>query len=107
MKSVIAETIDVIIEKSLTPPQDVWVDDLVIGIFFTGIKLSTGHAGVAFTPIGEIPEAVCCPTTAARMPQSGNLEGSPVSEILISDLDGVIKILKQGVLRLPPLKRMF
>jgi hypothetical protein len=96
MKSVIAETIDVIIEKSLTPPQDVWVDDLVIGIFFTGIKLSTGHAGVAFTPIGEIPEAVCCPTTAARMPQSGNLEGSPVSEILISDPDGVIKILKQG-----------
>jgi len=49
--------------------------------FFTGVKLSTGHAGVAFTPIGEIPEAVCCPTTAARMPRQG-IWGKPVSEIL-------------------------
>ena len=82
MASLIAETIDLVIEKSPTPPQELVVDDLVIGIFFTGIKLSTGHAGAAFTPIGEIPEAVCCPTTAARMPQAGDLEGKPVSEIL-------------------------
>jgi uncharacterized protein (DUF4213/DUF364 family) len=82
MLSVIAETIEVLKEKSPVPLQNVWIDDLVIGIFFTGIKLSTGHAGVAFTPIGEIPEAVCCPTTAARMPQAGNLDGNPVSEIL-------------------------
>ena len=74
MFSVIAETIEILKEKSPTPLQDIWIDDLVIGIFFTGVKLSTGHAGVAFTPIGEIPEAVCCPTTAARMPQAGNLE---------------------------------
>ncbi len=77
MSSVIPETIDVVIEKSPTPLQEVWIDDLVIGIFFTGVKLSTGHAGAAFTPIGEIPEAVCCPTTAARMPQAGNLERKP------------------------------
>jgi uncharacterized protein (DUF4213/DUF364 family) len=60
---------------------------LVVGVFFTGVKLSTGHAGVAFTPIGELPEAVCCPTTAARMPQAGNFEGSPVSEIIQYSLD--------------------
>jgi len=95
MKSVIAETIDIITEKSPTPLQEVWIDDLVIGIFFTGVKLSTGHAGVAFTPIGEIPEAVCCPTTAARMPQAGNLEGSPVSEILKYALD--TNVLKSAI----------
>src|SRR4030066_1918077 len=82
MKSVIAETIDIITEKSPTPLEEIWIDDLVIGIFFTGVKLSTGHAGCAFTPIGEIPEAVCCPTTAARMPQAGNLEGRPASKII-------------------------
>ena len=82
MISVIAETIDIITEKFPTPLQDVWIDDLVVGIFFTGVKLSTGHAGVAFTPIGEIPEAVCCPATVARMPQAGNLDGNSVSEIL-------------------------
>ena len=87
MNSVIAETIDIIKEKSSAPLEEVWIDDLVIGIFFTGVKLSTGHAGVAFTPIGEIPEAVCCPTTAARMPQAGELEGTPISEIIKYSLD--------------------
>ncbi len=87
MPSVIAESIDIITEISPAPLQDLWVEDLVIGIFFTGVKLSTGHAGVAFTPIGEIPEAVCCPTTAARMPRAGDLEGKPLSEIVRYSLD--------------------
>jgi uncharacterized protein (DUF4213/DUF364 family) len=95
MLSVIADTIEILKEKTPTPLQDVWIDDLVIGIFFTGVKLSTGHAGCAFTPIGEIPEAVCCPTTAARMPQAGNLEGSPVSEILKYALDP--NVLKSAI----------
>jgi uncharacterized protein (DUF4213/DUF364 family) len=95
MLSVIVDTIEILKEKTPTPLQDLWIDDLVIGIFFTGVKLSTGHAGVAFTPIGEIPEAVCCPTTAARMPQAGNLEGSPVSEILKYALDP--NVLKSAI----------
>jgi uncharacterized protein (DUF4213/DUF364 family) len=95
MASVIIETIDIIQAKSPTPLQEVFVDDLVIGIFFTGVKLSTGSAGVAFTPIGEIPEAVCCPTAAARMPQAGNLEGRSVSEILKYSTDA--NILKSAI----------
>lgn len=95
MSSVISETIEIIIEKSPTPLENLWVDDLVIGIFFTGVKLSTGHAGVAFTPIGEIPEAVCCPTSAARMPQAGSLEGNPVSEIIRYSLDS--NVLKSAI----------
>jgi len=95
MPSVIKETIDVIIEKSPTPLQELWVDDLVLGIFFTGVKLSTGHAGCAFTPIGEIPEAVCCPTSAARMPQAGDLERKPVPEILKYSKD--TNVLKSAI----------
>jgi uncharacterized protein (DUF4213/DUF364 family) len=95
MNSVIAETLDIIIEKSPVPLEEVWVDDLVIGIFFTGVKLSTGHAGCAFTAIGEVPEAVCCPTSAARMPQAGNLEGRSVSEILKYALDP--NVLKSAI----------
>lgn len=95
MTPVVGETIDIIKEKSPTPLEEIWIDDLVIGIFFTGVKLSTGHGGCAFTPIGEIPEAVCCPTTAARMPQAGNLEGSPVSEILKYALDS--NVLKSAI----------
>jgi len=92
---VIDETIDLIKGKSPTPLQEIRIHDLVVGIFFTGVKLSTGHAGVAFTPIGEIPEAVCCPTSAARMPQAGSLEGSPVSEIIRYSLDS--NVLKSAI----------
>jgi len=95
MKTVIAETIDLIREKSFIPLEEVRIDDLVIGIFFTGVKLSTGPGGVAFTPIGEIPEAVCCPTSAARMPQAGNLGGKPVSEILKYSLE--TNVLKSAI----------
>jgi uncharacterized protein (DUF4213/DUF364 family) len=95
MSSVISETIDIIREKSPIPLEEIAVDDLVIGIFFTGVKLSTGHAGVAFTPIGEIPEAVCCPTTAARMPQAGNLEGRRILEIIKYALD--TNVLKSAI----------
>jgi uncharacterized protein (DUF4213/DUF364 family) len=59
------------------------------------VKLSSGHAGVAFTPIGEIPEAVCCPTTSARMPQAGKLEKKPLSEILPYSLDA--NVLKSAI----------
>ncbi|MBS3920829.1 MAG: DUF364 domain-containing protein [Deltaproteobacteria bacterium] len=95
MKLVIAETIEIIREKAPAPLQEIWVDDLVIGIFFTGVKLSTGHGGCAFTPIGEVPEAVCCPSSAARMPPAGNLHGKPVSEILNYSLDP--NVLKSAI----------
>ena len=95
MSSVIAETIKILEEKSPISLQGVKVDDLVIGIFFTGVKLSAGHAGCAFTPIGEVPEAVCCPTSAARMPQAGDLERRPVSEILNYSLDP--NVLKSAI----------
>ena len=95
MASVVSETIDLIIQKCPPHFQKVVIEDLVIGIFFTGVKLSSGHAGVAGTPIGEIPEAVCCPTSAARMPQAGHLEGLPVSEILKYALDA--NVLKSAI----------
>ena len=55
MSSVLAETMDLVIEKS-RGRLGAFVEDVVMGIFFTGVKISTGHAGVAFTPIGELPE---------------------------------------------------
>ena len=93
MCSVLAETIDIVIEKSHGTLEKISVDDVVIGVFVTGVKLSTGHAGVAFTPVGEMPEAVCCPTSAARMPAAGSFGKTPVLEILPYALDrNVLKI---------------
>lgn len=80
--TILEETMEILKAKASLLLDKVTVDDLVLGIFFTGVKLSTGHGGVAFTPVGEIPEAVCCPTTAARMPRAGSLTGIPVRDCL-------------------------
>jgi uncharacterized protein len=54
------------------------VQRAVVGIFFSGVKLSNGEGGICFTPIKEIPEAVCCPSSAKAMPNSGKLVGQPI-----------------------------
>lgn len=58
------------------------VERAVLGLFFSGVKLSDGHGGLCFTPIKEIPAAVCCPSSAKEMPLSGKLAGRPVREYL-------------------------
>lgn len=58
------------------------VERAVFGLFFSGVKLSTGHGGLCFTPVKEMPEAVCCPSSARAMPLSGRLRGHPVREYL-------------------------
>lgn len=59
----------------------------VIGVFFSGVKLSNGTGGLCFTPIKEIPEAVCCPSSARAMPSCGRLADQPVGSYL-DDLVG-------------------
>ena len=61
---------------------DLTVDRLVVGLFFTGVKLSNGVAGVCFTPVKEIPEAVCCPTSAARTFDPVRVRGTKVHGLL-------------------------
>jgi len=61
---------------------DIVVERAVFGLFFSGVKLSTGHGGLCFTPIKEMPEAVCCPSSARAMPLSGRLRGRPVRKYL-------------------------
>ena len=58
------------------------VERAVIGLFFTGVKLDTGSAGACATPIGSIPEAVCCPSSATAMPFAGKLHGRWASDLL-------------------------
>ncbi len=50
------------------------VDDIRIGVFYTAVRLSDGHVGVAFTPRG-LTDSVCCPQSAAEAPLAGSLDG--------------------------------
>lgn len=58
------------------------IDRAVLGLFFSGVKLSTGEAGLCATPIKEIPDAVCCPSSLRAMPMSGRLVGRPADAYL-------------------------
>lgn len=75
---IIAETIEKIEQTLGSELDQITVDRAVFGLFFSGVKLSTGHGGLCFTPIKEMPEAVCCPSTAKAMPLSGKLVGRSV-----------------------------
>jgi uncharacterized protein (DUF4213/DUF364 family) len=75
-------------QAALNWPEPVRVERAVVGVFFTGVKLSNGHAGVCFTPLKNIPEAVCCPSSARTMPASGRLRGREAMDLAREGLDG-------------------
>jgi uncharacterized protein (DUF4213/DUF364 family) len=58
------------------------IERVVLGLFFTGVKLSNGFGGLCFTPVKAIPEAVCCPSSARAMPASGKLKGKKATQII-------------------------
>lgn len=72
-ETILGETIRILEERLGERMDDVTVERVVVGVFFTGVKLSTGHGGICATPIKSIPEAVCCPSSAQAMPHSGRL----------------------------------
>jgi uncharacterized protein len=46
------------------------------------VKLSNGEGGVCFTPIKDIPQAVCCPGSAGRILDPRKIRGMGVEEVL-------------------------
>lgn len=82
MNRILAESISLVKDKLGSRIKDITVERAVLGLFFTGVKLSTGHGGLSFTPVKEMPEAVCCPSSAKAMPLSGKLNQQPVTKYL-------------------------
>jgi len=58
------------------------IERVVVGVFFTGVKLGNGFAGACATPVKTIPEAVCCPSSAMAMPFPGRLRGRRAVDVL-------------------------
>ncbi len=58
------------------------IDRVAVGLFFTGVKLTNGAGGVSYTPVKDIPQAVCCPSSAARIFDPAKINGMPAAEVL-------------------------
>src|SRR5712692_4308421 len=80
-KPILRETLAVVSEILGPELESITVERAVIGLFFTGVKLSNGIAGACATPIKTIPEAVCCPSSAMAMPFPGKLRGRPALDL--------------------------
>lgn len=75
--SILGDTLDILRAEIGPEIETLRIERAVVGLFFTGVKLETGEAGSCATPIKEIPEAVCCPSSAMSMPFPGKLCGRP------------------------------
>jgi len=58
------------------------LQSVAVGIFFTGVRLENGAAGLCATPIKSIPQAVCCPSSAKALPFAGRLKGKLARSVL-------------------------
>ena len=56
------------------------VSDVRVGVFYTAVRLSSGHVGVAFTP-RDLNDTVCCPKSAASAPPAGRIAGQEAWKI--------------------------
>ena len=79
---VLAETVEAIQEIAPKEIATIVIERAVVGLFFTAVKLSTGHVGACATPIKAIPDAVCCPSSAHAMPFPGKMRGSRAAGFL-------------------------
>jgi uncharacterized protein len=86
--SILGETLSAI-GTILGPDLDkIAIERVVVGLFFTGVKLDNGIAGACATPIKTIPEAVCCPTSVMAMPFPGKMRGRPARDLAREALAG-------------------
>ncbi len=86
-KSIAKELIAFIKDSDVVNRLKIVPGDIRIGVFYTGVVLNTGHAGMSYTPIQEIPEAVCCPRSHAKMPAAGKLLNMQIAELMDYALD--------------------
>ncbi len=86
-KTITKELIDIINNSGVINKLSLTPKEIRIGVFYTGAVLSSGHAGMSYTPVQEIPEAVCCPRSHAKMPAAGDLLNKQITELMDYALD--------------------
>jgi uncharacterized protein (DUF4213/DUF364 family) len=84
---ILKELIEIIKNKGVIERLNLRPVDIRVGVFYTGVRLSSGHTGLAYTPVHELPEAICCPKAHARMPLAGELLKLDVNTLMNYSLE--------------------
>ena len=75
--SILHDTLDAIGEILGSELDRITIDRAVVGIFFTGVKLSNGIAGACATPIETVRETFCCASAVAGGRSPSRMRGCP------------------------------
>jgi uncharacterized protein len=78
---ILNETIASVTEILRPDLDSIKVERAVIGLFFTGVKLTTGTAGTCATPRDAVPGDICCPISAHRVAFQ-RIAGRPAAELM-------------------------
>ena len=79
---ILADTIACVTETLGRDLDRIEIERAVLGLFYTGVKLTAGTAGTCATPREAIPGDVCCPVSARAVPFPGALKGRPAAEVM-------------------------
>ncbi|MGD2099015.1 MAG: DUF364 domain-containing protein [Desulfobacterales bacterium] len=80
--TILIETAQLLKDKLTLEYDTLTIERVMIGLFFTGVKLSNGAAGVSYTPVKDIPQAVCCPSSAGRIFDPFKINEMRVADVL-------------------------
>lgn len=80
--TILNETAGLVKAKLASEYEAITIERVMIGIFFSGVKLSNGFAGLSYTPVKDVPQAVCCPSSAGRIFDPIKIYGMPAAEVL-------------------------
>ena len=79
---ILQETAQRVRQKLGNDIEKLTIDRIAVGLFFTGVKLSNGAGGVSYTPVKDIPQAVCCPSSAGRIFDPVKINGMKAVDVL-------------------------
>jgi len=80
--AILQETAQLVKQKLGIDFEKLTVERIAVGLFFTGAKLSNGAGGVSYTPVKDIPQAVCCPSSAGRIFDPVKINGMKAAAVL-------------------------
>jgi len=80
--AILEETTQLVRQKLGNDFEKLTVDRVAVGLFFTGAKLSNGAGGVSYTPVKDIPQAVCCPSSAGKIFDPVKIKGMKAADVL-------------------------
>lgn len=78
---ILNETIDRVTDILGSELDALAVERAVVGLYFTGVKLTSGTAGTCATPRDATPGDICCPISAHRV-AFHRLAGRPAAELM-------------------------